>query len=84
MSNETNPAYKIENRSNGVSRILGSYFSKIGDVTFVYHGRDRDLIIDTGMGLWPIAKDITALNGRSVIALFALVVTMITPVDSPF
>jgi glyoxylase-like metal-dependent hydrolase (beta-lactamase superfamily II) len=32
-------------------------------------GRDRDLIIDTGLGLWPIAIDVASLHERPVIAV---------------
>ena len=67
--NEKN-AYTIETLSDGVSRILETYISDDWRCNIWYvKGRDRDLIIDSGMGLWPIAQDIIEIRERDVIAL---------------
>ncbi|MAI58547.1 MAG: MBL fold metallo-hydrolase [Rhodobacteraceae bacterium] len=62
-------AYTVEALSDGVSRVLERYISEDWRCN-IWHikGRDRDLIIDTGMGLWPIAQDVVALRERNVIA----------------
>ena len=62
--------YKIKNLDDGVSRILEAHVAADWRCN-IWHvrGRDRDLIIDTGLGLRPIAKDIAMLAERPVIAL---------------
>ena len=62
--------YKINNLDDGVSRILEAHVAADWRCN-IWHvrGRDRDLIIDTGLGLRPIAKDIAMLAERPVIAL---------------
>ena len=62
--------YKIKNLDEGVSRILEAHVA--ADLRCnIWHvrGRDRDLIIDTGLGLRLIAKEIAMLAERPVIAL---------------
>ena len=62
--------HKINNLDDGVSRILEAHVAADWRCN-IWHvrGRDRDLIIDTGLGLRPIAKDIAMLAERPVIAL---------------
>ena len=62
--------YKITNLGGGVSRILEEYIAADWRCN-IWHvrGRDRDLLVDTGLGLRPIAKDIAMLAERPVIAL---------------
>ena len=68
--NEKN-AYTIETLSDGVSRILETYISDDWRCNIWYiKGPDRDLIIDTGMGLWPIAQDIIERRENDVIAFY--------------
>ena len=62
--------YRIRTLDDGVSRILEAHVAADWRCN-IWHvrGRDRDLIIDTGLGLQPIAKDIMMLAERPVIAL---------------
>lgn len=62
--------YKIKNLDDGVSRILETHVAADWRCN-IWHvrGRDRDLIIDTGLGLRPIAEDIVMLAKRPVIAV---------------
>ena len=62
--------YRIRTLDDGVSRILEAHVAADWRCN-IWHvrGRDRDLIIDTGLGLRPIAKDIMMLAERPVIAL---------------
>ncbi len=52
--------YKINKLDDNVSHILEAHVA-IDWRRNIWHvrGRDRDLIIDTGLGLQPITKDIT-------------------------
>ena len=62
--------YKTTNLGGGVSRILEEYIAADWRCN-IWHvrGRDRDLLVDTGLGLRPIAKDIAMLAERPMIAL---------------
>ena len=62
--------YKINKLDDGVSRILEVHIAADWRCN-IWHvrGRDRDLLIDTGLGLRPIVKDIAILAERPVIAL---------------
>ena len=64
------PWYEIEKFDHNISRILETHVSADWRCN-IWHvkGREVDLIIDTGMGLRPIAADITILSERPVIAV---------------
>jgi glyoxylase-like metal-dependent hydrolase (beta-lactamase superfamily II) len=61
--------FSIRRFPQGVSRILENHICESWRCN-IWHiqGRDRDLIVDTGMGLWPIVDHIAALRERPVIA----------------
>ena len=62
--------YKITNLDEGVSGILEVHIAADWRCNiWLVRGRDRDLLIDTGLGLRPISKDIAILAERLVIAL---------------
>jgi glyoxylase-like metal-dependent hydrolase (beta-lactamase superfamily II) len=62
--------YEIKKLESDVSRILETHVSADWRCNIWYvRGRDRDLIIDTGMGLRRIAEDITLLTERPVLAV---------------
>ena len=62
--------YEIKKLDDDISLILESQISPDWRCN-IWHvrGRDCDLIIDTGLGLRPIAQDITEITERPVIAL---------------
>lgn len=60
--------FSVQKLSNGVSRIVEAHVCKCWRSN-IWHiqGRDRDLIIGAGMGLWPIADHIAAISERPVL-----------------
>lgn len=62
--------YEVHGMADGVSLILESHFSAEWRCN-IWHvrGRDRDLLVDTGLGLRPLAREIAALAERPVIAV---------------
>lgn len=61
--------FSIQKLSHGVSRILETHICESWRCN-IWHiqGRDRDLVVDTGMGLWPIADHIAAIRERPILA----------------
>ena len=72
MSDQTPPPdwYKVRHVSDGISHIYERY---VGDWLRcnIWHvrGRDRDLLIDSGMGLRPLKQEISQLAERPVTAI---------------
>ena len=62
--------YNYRNLENEIALILEAKVSEDWRCN-IWHvrGSERDLIIDTGLGLWPITKDIFQISERPVIAL---------------
>ncbi|MEQ9258722.1 MAG: MBL fold metallo-hydrolase [Roseovarius sp.] len=62
--------YSVETLSDGVSRIHEPHVASWLRCN-IWHvrGRDRDLIIDTGMGLRPLTREVALLAGRPVTAI---------------
>ena len=62
--------YSYKNLPNEISLILETKVSQNWRCN-IWHirGSERDLIIDTGLGLWPIADDIFQISERPIIAL---------------
>ena len=62
--------YTYRNLENEIALILEAKVSEDWRCN-IWHvrGSERDLIIDTGLGLWPITKDIFQISERPVIAL---------------
>jgi len=60
--------YRIETRADGVTHIWEPYVDP-GVRCNIWHvrGRDRDLLVDSGMGLVPIAEHIAELSDRPVL-----------------
>jgi glyoxylase-like metal-dependent hydrolase (beta-lactamase superfamily II) len=62
--------YEIEHIGNGISRILESYVVPwMRCNIWLIQGRDRDLLIDSGMGLKPLTAEIARLRERTVAAV---------------
>jgi glyoxylase-like metal-dependent hydrolase (beta-lactamase superfamily II) len=62
--------YKIHTAGPGISRILESHVAPwMRCNMWLVHGRDRDLLIDSGMGLKPLKVEIAALRERPVTAI---------------
>ncbi len=61
--------FSIQKLSHGVSLIRETHLCESWRCN-IWHiqGRDRDLIVDTGMGLWSIAEHIAAIRERPVLA----------------
>ena len=62
--------YTYKNLQNETALILEAKVSEDWRCN-IWHvrGSERDLIIDTGLGLWPITKDIFQISERPIIAL---------------
>lgn len=62
--------YETETFSDGVTLIRETHVARWLRCN-IWHvrGRDRDLVIDTGMGLRPLLKEVAALAGRPVTAI---------------
>ena len=59
--------YEISRVDQGLSRILESHVAPwMRCNMWLVHGRDRDLLIDSGMGLRPIKAEVAALRERPV------------------
>ena len=62
--------YEIDDCGGGVSRILESHVAPwMRCNMWLIHGRDRDLLVDSGMGLRPLKAEIAALPDRPVAAV---------------
>lgn len=62
--------YEIENMGGGVSRILETHVASwMRCNMWLIHGRERDLLVDSGMGLRPLKSEIAALRERPVTAV---------------
>lgn len=62
--------YEIEDCGGGVSRILETHVASwMRCNMWLIHGRERDLLVDSGMGLRPIKAEIAALRERPVAAI---------------
>ena len=62
--------YEIDDMGDGVSRILETHVASwMRCNMWLIHGRDRDLLIDSGMGLRPLKAEIAALRDRPVTAV---------------
>ena len=61
--------FSIQKLSHGVSRISETHICESWRCN-IWHvqGRERDLLVDTGMGLWPMANHIAALRERPILA----------------
>ncbi len=67
---KNNGYYSYKKLSNEIALILESKVSEDWRCNIWYiRGHERDLIIDTGLGLWPIADDIFQISERPIIAL---------------
>ena len=59
--------FSIQKLSQGVSRILEAHICESWRCNiWNIQGRDRDLFVDTGMGIWPIADHIAAIRERPI------------------
>ena len=64
------PWYEIHQVDTGLSRILESHVVPwMRCNMWLIHGRDRNLLIDSGMGLRPLKPEIAALTERPVAAV---------------
>lgn len=64
------PWYEIEKVDFGLSLILESYVAPwMRCNMWLLHGRDRNLLIDSGMGLRPLKPEIAALGEKPVAAV---------------
>ena len=62
--------YETRTLGDGVTRILETHVASWLRCN-IWHvqGRDRDLIIDTGMGLRPLTAEVASLAGRPITAI---------------
>ena len=64
------PWYEIAKVDHGLSRILERHVAPwMRCNMWLIHGRDRNLLIDSGMGLRPLKPEIAALGERPVTAV---------------
>jgi glyoxylase-like metal-dependent hydrolase (beta-lactamase superfamily II) len=64
------PWYEIQNIDHGLSRILENHVAPwLRCNMWLIHGRERNLLIDSGMGLKPLKPEIAALGERPVAAV---------------
>jgi glyoxylase-like metal-dependent hydrolase (beta-lactamase superfamily II) len=62
--------YEIGDMGNGVHRILESHVVPwMRCNMWLIRGRDRDLLLDTGLGLRPLKQEISVLRERPVVAV---------------
>ena len=62
--------YEISDIGNGISRILESHVAQwMRCNMWLIQGRDRDLLIDSGMGLRPLKAEVTRLVEKPVTAI---------------
>lgn len=62
--------YEIRKVDQGLSRILESHVAPwMRCNMWLVHGRDRNILIDSGMGLRPLKPEIAALGERPVTAV---------------
>ena len=62
--------YEVENMGGGISRILETHVAPwMRCNMWLIHGRDRDLLIDSGMGLRPLKAEIARLRERTAAAV---------------
>lgn len=62
--------YEVHTASDGVSRILETHVASwMRCNMWLIHGRDRDLLIDSGMGLRPLKAEVARLRERPVVAV---------------
>lgn len=70
MQTAQGPWYQVEKVDPGLSRILESHVAPwMRCNIWLIHGRDRHILVDTGMGLRPMKPAIAALAERPVAAL---------------
>jgi glyoxylase-like metal-dependent hydrolase (beta-lactamase superfamily II) len=66
----TSPWYEVQKVDHGLSRILERYVVPwMRCNMWLIHGRDRNLLIDSGMGLRPLKPQIAALGEKPVAAV---------------
>ena len=65
-----NDAFEVERLANNIYRLRERYIAPWlrCNIWFV-KGRDRDLVIDTGMGLWPLKKTLITHGGKNLTAI---------------
>lgn len=62
--------YEIHSAGGGVSRILETHVARwMRCNMWLIHGRDRDLLVDSGMGLRPLKAEVARLRERPVAAI---------------
>jgi glyoxylase-like metal-dependent hydrolase (beta-lactamase superfamily II) len=70
MQVATGPWYEIHHIDSGLSRILESHVAPwMRCNMWLIQGRDKDLLIDSGMGLRPLKREIATLAERPVTAV---------------
>ena len=70
MQVATAPWYEIHRVDSGLSRILESHVAPwMRCNMWLIHGRDTNLLIDSGMGLRPLKQEVAALAERPVTAV---------------
>ena len=74
---EQSMPFSIQKLSHGVSRILETHICESWRCN-IWHiqGRNRDLVVDNGMGLWPITDYIAAIRERPILAFAHTAITI--------